>query len=281
MAKVGSRDCRRWLDESSLHINAARDAHRSRTPFGLGIVFQVALRAHLTTAGPGCHGVSSRTLRLHQYGSRPVGNVCGSSRPPPGHPFWQVTDARGMFSYSPKGWCLSGTDRGVGVTLLFSANYDMYASSRAAVSLVTGWISGGAEARLRCSFCLRQGRYVVHLLYRWLIWKSRGTKVTTLVVLPRYRRVRLLAVPLWSCSGHRTAQGKMPTRKTMFSIWTAGGSGSGFLLPEAGYSWTTTVAGLVRGGSAPESRIMLGASGLCDEVMDTTTPDRHTSVTKV
>ena len=176
MAKVGSRDCRRWLDGSSLHINAARDVHRSPTPFGLGIVFQVALRAHLTTASPGCHWVSSRTPRLHHYGFRPVGNVCGSSRPPPGHPFWQVTDARGMFSYSPEGWCLSGTDRGVGVTLLFCVNYDMYASSRAAGSLVTGWIAGGAEARLRCSFCLRQGRYVVHLLYRWLIWKSRGTK---------------------------------------------------------------------------------------------------------
>ena len=49
-------------------------------------------------------------------------------------------DARGMFSYSPKSWCLSGTDRGLGVTLLFLVNYDMYASSRAAGSLVTGWI---------------------------------------------------------------------------------------------------------------------------------------------
>ena len=37
-------------------------------------------------------GVSSRTLRLHHNGFRPVWNLCGSSRPPPGHPFSQVTE---------------------------------------------------------------------------------------------------------------------------------------------------------------------------------------------
>ena len=81
MAKVGSRDCRRWLDGSSLHINAARDVHRSRTPFGLGIVFQVALHAHLTTPSPGCHGGQSG-----RYDSTTTGSgLWGTSVVPPAH----------------------------------------------------------------------------------------------------------------------------------------------------------------------------------------------------
>ena len=122
---------------------------------------------------------------------------------------------------------------------------------------------------------------MVHLLYRWLIWKSRGTKGNDTCWAPlvpsRSPTGRPTVELLWGTEPHRA---RCQLERPCFhrGDW---GSGSGFLLPEAGYSKTTAVAGLVQGGSAPESRKMLGASGLCDEVMDTTTPDRQTTVTKV